>query len=274
MFIEFFQYGFAQNAVLGGVLIALVSAIMGTFLVLKRLSMIGDALAHVAFGGIALGLLLGVNPILSALVATVLGSLWVQRLVERTKVYAEAAMALILSIGIGLAVVIIGVVNGFNVNLFSYLFGSILTVSGQDIALIGVLAALVLGFIWMFYRQLMFVIFNEEVARISGVNVGLLNTVLSILTAITVVISIRAVGIMLISALLVVPAITALQWADSFRKTLLIAIGVSLFSVLAGILLAFQFNLPVGGVIVLLLAALFALTTTVKHGLFLEKHRA
>lgn len=260
MMLDLLSYGFMQRAIIGGTLVAFICALIGTFLVLKRLSLIGDALAHVSFGGIAVGLLLGVEPLFSALVVTLLGSFGVQKLIDKTKVYGESATAIVLSLGMAVAITIIGAVKGFNVNLFSYLFGSILTISQSELFLIGIIFLVILGFVVFFYKKLMFVTFNEEVARVSGINVKFVNNVLSVLTALAIVTTIKTVGILLTSALIVIPAITALQLATSFKKTLFFAILISLFSIILGIISGFYLDLPVGGIVVIIMCGLFLLS--------------
>ena len=257
MALEILNHGFMQRALISGILIAIICSLIGVFLVLRRLSLLGDGLAHVAFGGIAIGLLLKIPPLISALFFTAIGSLGVQKLINKSKVYGESATALVLSLGVGVGVLIIGAVKGFNVDLFSYLFGSILAISNFDLMVITIVFLLVIAFVVVFYRELILMTFNEEIARISGVKIDLINTLFAILAAMTIVITIRAVGILLISSLLVVPAITAIQISKSFRNTLIISMLLSLFSVIAGIFASFYLNLPAGGTIVVLICALF-----------------
>lgn len=255
--IKMMQYGFMQNAFIGGVLIAMLCSFIGPFLVLRRLSLLGDGLAHMAFGGIALGLLLGVNPLLCALAFTVLGSLIVQRLITKTKVYGDSATAVILSFGMAVAILIIGAVKGFNVNLFSYLFGSILAISKTDIIMIASIFLLTLVFVLTLYKKLVFVSFNEELARVSGININLINSLLAIVTAMAVVVSIRAVGILLVSALIVIPSISAFQVSKSFKQTLFVSSSISIISVVSGIVVAYYSDLPASGTIVLILCMFF-----------------
>lgn len=264
MVLEILRYGFMQRALISGILIAATCSLIGVFLVLRRLSLLGDGLAHVAFGGIAIGLLLKIPPLVSSLIFTSVGSLGVQRLISKTKVYGESATALVLSIGVGIGVVIIGAVRGFNVDLFSYLFGSILTISNFDFMVISFVFLLVIGFIALFYKSLILVTFNEDIARISGLNINFMNSVFAVISALTIVITIRAVGVLLISALLVIPAITALQISKSFRGTLILSMLLSIFSVLAGIVSSFYLNLPTGGMIVLFTCSLFFITISAK----------
>ncbi len=255
--IEALSYVFIQKALLAGVLISLSCATIGLFLILRRLSLLGDGLAHVAFAGVAVSLLTGLEPFWSALAFASAGALGIQQLVERTKVYGDAATAVILSAGIGIAAVLIGLAKGFNVNLFSYLFGSILAISDTEMWTIGILSLAVLAYVAWNYKKLVLATFNEELAKVSGVNLTFLNTTFAVMTAITVVVGIRAVGILLVSALLVLPGVIALQVARSFRTAILIAVVVSIFAVVSGILLSFYLDLPPGGTIVTTLLAIF-----------------
>jgi len=258
MALEILSYGFMQNAFMGGFMIAIMCALTGTFLVLRRLSLLSDGLGHVAFGGIALGLLLKIDPIISALALTTAASVWVKKIMESARIYGDAATALVLSFGVGLAVVIIGYVKGFNVDLFSYLFGSILAISESDLLVIAAITIATIAFIAIFYRRLVFMTFNEDLAKTSGVDTDFITTVFALLVGMTVVIAIKAVGILLISALLVIPVISALQVAGSFRSTMALSCAISIFAVMAGTLLSFYANLPAGGTIVMVLCAVFS----------------
>jgi len=255
--LELLSYGFMQRALLGGIGIALAASLLGPFLVLRRQSLLGDGLAHAAFGGIAMGLLLGIHPLVAAIAAALIAALLMQGLVERSKVYSDTAIAVILSLGMATAIVIIGAVNGFNVNLFSYLFGSILTISSLDLVLIFCVLALIASFIFWGYRSLVLLTFHEELAKLSGVRMRLLVTLFSVLTALAVVISIRAVGIVLVTALLVIPAATALQTARSFFSAMGISSVIAVLSLVAGILLSYYLDLPPGGMIVMVMCLVF-----------------
>lgn len=257
MVLEILQYGFMQRALISGVLIAAICSAIGVFLVLRRLSLLGDGLAHVAFGGIAVGLLLKIPPLISALFFTAIGSLGVNKLMSKSKVYGESATALVLSLGVGVGIVIIGIVKGFNTDLFSYLFGSILATSNLDLIIISIVCIVVAVFMAVYYKSLVLMTFNEDIARISGVKIDLINNILAVISAMAIVITIRAVGILLISALLVIPAITALQFSKSFKRTLINAMLLSIFCVISGIFISFYLNLPTGGTIVVFICSLF-----------------
>ncbi len=248
--LEVFQYGFMQRALAAGIMIAIICSVIGTFIVLKRLSMIGDGLAHIALGGIALGLFLGVYPVISALIFSVLSALGINSL-KRARIYGDLAIAIFFSAGLAVAAVLLSLGRGVNVDLFSYLFGSILTVDETDLKIILGLGILTLGAVFIFYKELFYITFDEISARASGIPVERLNTLLTVLIAVTVVVSLKIVGILLVSSLLVVPVATALQISRSFRGTMLSSMIFAIFSVVLGLIISFYFNLAPGGAIVL-----------------------
>jgi zinc transport system permease protein len=262
---EILQYGFMQRALLAGLMIGIIAPAIGTFLVLRRLSLIADTLAHVALAGVALGLLVGLHPAVGALAVGIAGAVGVERLRVSGRLFAEAALAIFLSGGLALAVVLLGLAGGFNVDLFTYLFGSVTAVRSQDLWGILALGLGVIGAIVLFYKELFALTFDEEAARVQGVPVDTLNLLITFLAAITVVVAMRVVGVLLTSALIVIPAVTALRIAQSFRGALWIAIGASVTAVLAGMTAAFYFDLAAGGAIVLTAIVLFAATSPLAH---------
>lgn len=259
MLTEILQYGFVVRGLEAGVIVALIAPLIGIFLVLRRYSLIADTLAHVSLAGIALGLFFGINPVLSALGTTVVASLGIERLRTSKRVYGESALALFLSGSLALAVVILSLAHGFNTNLFNYLFGSIVTVTATDIYIILVLAAVVIAVLAYFYKELVYITFDEEAAKVSGVPTTLINSILIILAALTVSLAIPIVGVLLIAALIVIPVTTALQFRQSFLKTIIYAQIISLCSVVSGIIASFIFNLSTGGTIILIMLAIFSL---------------
>ena len=197
---------------------AVVCPLIGVFLVPRRLSLIADTLAHVALAGVALGLLMGASPVLGALVVTVLGALGMERLRSRGALQGDAALAVFLSGGFALAVVLISLAHGFNADLFAILFGSILTVSPADVWLISALGAVVVATVLLSYRRLFAITLNEDLARTSGVPVTALNLMLTVLTALTTVVAMRMVGVLLVSAMIVIPTLTGFALGRSFRR--------------------------------------------------------
>jgi zinc transport system permease protein len=257
---EFLEYGFMQRALVAGALTAVICPAIGVFLVPRRLSLIADTLAHVALAGVALGLVLGVSPLLGALAVTAVGAIGIERLRTRGALQGDAALAVFLSGGLALAVVLIGLGHGFNVDLFAFLFGSILTVTAADVWLVAGLAAIVGAVLAMLYPQLVVVTLNEDLARASGVRVGALNVVVTLLTALTTVVAMRMVGVLLVSAMIVVPSLAGFALARSFRGAIAIAIGTALLAMATGLVAAYYLRLAAGASVVLTALALFALT--------------
>ena len=263
---EFLEYGFMQRAFAVGAVTALICPAIGVFLVPRRLSLIADTLAHVALAGVALGLLVGVSPLLGALVVTLAGALGMEYLRGRGALSGDAALAVFLSGGFALAVVLISLARGFNADLFAILFGSILTVSALDVWLISVLGAVVGAALFLFYRPLLAVTLNEDLARTSGVAVGPLNLMLTVLTALTTVVAMRMVGVLLVSAMIVIPTLTGFRLARSFRQALALAIGAGLAAVVIGLVSAYYLGLAAGGAVVLSALVLFAAAAIWRRG--------
>jgi zinc transport system permease protein len=249
--LELFEYGFMQRALVAGAVTALVCPVMGVFLIPRRLSLIADTLAHVALAGVALGLLLGISPFIGATGVTLFGAMLIERLRARGGLRGDAALAVFLSGGFALAVVLISLARGFNADLFAVLFGSILTVSWADVWLILALAAVVGIAVGVSYRQLFAITFHEELAYTSGVRVGALNLMLTMLTALTTVVAMRMVGVLLVSAMIVIPTLTGFALARSFRQATVLAIGAALLAVGTGLVAAYYLRLAAGGTIVL-----------------------
>ena len=254
---ELFQYSFMIRAFEAGVIISLIAPLIGIFLVLRRYSLIADTLAHVSLAGVAIGLLMKINPLFTAIAAALLSSLAIEKLRMSKRIYGESALAIFLSGSLALAIVLIGIAGGFKVDLFSYLFGSILTVKDEEMVIIGTLGAAILISIIAFYKELVFVTFDEEAAKVSGIPTRFINILLIILSSLTVSLAIPIVGVLLISALIVIPVVTALQFKRSFFHTLILAEIFSFCSVFAGIITAYYFNLATGGTIVLIALSIF-----------------
>ena len=257
--LEIFSYGFMVRALVAGIAVGVVAPLIGTFLVAKRYSLIADSLAHVSLAGVAAVVLLGLNPILGALAVAAVGAFAIEKLRAGKHVTGEVALAMFLSSGLAVAVVLIGLNTRVNIDLMSFLFGSITTVSAQDVWIICGLATLIIGAVGVLYRQLAYTSFDEEQAQASGLRVHLLNQALILLAAATVVLSLRIVGGLLIGALTVIPVAAAAQVARSFRQTMFFAVGFGLLAVIAGLLASFYLDLAAGGTIVLTALILFLL---------------
>jgi zinc transport system permease protein len=265
IFTNILQYGFIMRGLEAGVIVAIIAPLIGIFLVLRRYSLIADTLSHVSLAGIAIGLFFGINPVFTAIGTAVIASLGIEKLRTSKKVYGESALALFLSGSLALAVVILSIGNGFNANLFNYLFGSIVTVTQTDVWTIAILALITVIILFAFFKELVFITFDEEAARVAGIPVRLINAILIILAALAVSLSIPIVGVLLISALIVIPVVTALQLKLSFIKTIIFAEIFSVISVITGILTSFYFNLSTGGAIVLIMLAIFTIVYVFKR---------
>jgi zinc transport system permease protein len=254
---EFMRLAFAAGAVIG-----VLAPAVGFFLVQRRMSLIGDGIGHVAFAGVAAGLLLGISPVLTALVFAVVGGVAIEWLRAQRHTAGDQALALVFYTGIASGVVLISLAGSLNVNLFQYLFGSILTVTREDVVIVAVLGVAGLAALALLYRALCAVVLDEEGARVAGVPVAALNIAVAALAAVTVALSMRIVGILLIAALMVLPVSAGMRLAWSMRSALLISIGIGLASVLGGLTFSYYADLPPGGTIVLAAAAV-VLTTTI-----------
>jgi zinc transport system permease protein len=256
---ELFHYQFIQKAIIAGCFIAILCSTLGVFLVLRRLSLIGDGLAHVTFGSVAVGLLFKGQPMYTAIPLVMLSSLGILRLTERARIYGDTAIGIVSSLGIAVGIILVSISGGYNIDLFSYLFGSILSISNTEVITSIVLSIIVIIVVLLFYNDLVSITFDEECAKVSGIRVRRINETLVLLTALTVVLAMKVVGIMLVSALLILPSTTALQAARSFKATMIIAGFVAVFSVISGIWLSFIANLPTGGTIVVINFIIFML---------------
>lgn len=262
--IDLFSYQFFQNALIGGVIAAVACASVGLFLVLKKEAMIGDGLSHTAFGGIALGLFLGINPLLTALGVSLLAVFTISYMRRKKIAPTDSAIAVMLAMGFSTGLIVISIAGGFNVDLFSYLFGSILTIDSMDLALISMLGSAVLLFVGIFRRELLSMVFDEEDSRIMGVPTRRLSIIFDLLVAITIVLSIKVIGTILVVALLVLPGLCALKLNLSFRSTIITAIGFSVLSTLLGTIFSAVFKLAPAGVIVFVLVFFFFVTLIYK----------
>jgi zinc transport system permease protein len=250
--LEFMRLAFAAGAVVG-----LVAPVVGFFLVQRQMSLIGDGIGHVAFAGVAAGYLLGVSPVWTALAAAILGAIAIEWLRAYRKTAGDQALALVFYTGIAGGVVLISAAGALNANLFTYLFGSILTVTRRDLLTIALLGLTALLLVAVLLRALLAVSIDEEGARVAGLPVTLLNGVVSLLAALTIGISMRIVGILLIAALMVLPVVAAQRVAWSLRSTMVLSIGIGVASVLAGLSVSYYANLPPGGTIVLTATGFF-----------------
>jgi zinc transport system permease protein len=258
-----FDSTFMQRALVAGVAVGVFAPMIGTYLVQKRMSLIGDGIGHLAFAGVAGGILLGVWPVWSALAVAVAGAIAVDRLRARGKASGDLALALFFYGGIALGVVLIGLAGSLNANLFSYLFGQVLLVTPAEVVIIIVLGAFVVTAMIVLRRAMFAVVSDEEWARVAGLPVDALNTTLAVLTAVAIVAAMRVVGILLIAALMVLPVGSAQLIARSFRGTVTWSVGIGITSVVAGLATSRIWGTAPGGTIVLVAAAMFAAVSMV-----------
>ncbi|WP_268541832.1 metal ABC transporter permease [Candidatus Nitrosotenuis cloacae] len=256
MVLEILGYSFIQKGLVAGVAIAIICSMMGVFLVLRRYSLFGDALSHMAFGGISVGMLAGVYPLWTAFAVSVLGALGITKLRKSTKISGDAAIAVLLVSGFGMGVLLISISGGFKVDLFSFLFGSILLISTEDTLLIVGISAGIIAVLSVLRKQLLHFTFDEEQAKVNGLNVDRLNYIFVILASVTVITSMRLVGVLLISALIVLPNITSIMFGKSFKKTVAISVSISVFSVVTGIIASYYLDLAPSGTIVMISVAI------------------
>jgi zinc transport system permease protein len=254
--------GFVQRAFIIGVIVAFLSSVLSVFIVLRKVSLIGDGLAHTAFGGLALGYYLDLVPLWVAGGVVVLGSIGITRAMRSSKISSDAAIAIFLQLGLASGIVLLSLARGFGVNLESLLFGSILLVSVEQIFYALLVLGATLAFIFLFYKELVYSTFDEVQAKASGIRTWFFDYSVSILAGIAIIVSIPIVGVLLISALLVLPAITSVQLSNSLRQTVILSPIFGLLSVALGLIASIILDTASGATIVLvgLLIFLFALT--------------
>lgn len=256
-----FSYTFMQRALIVGLLISVSSSFLGIFLVLRKYSMIGDGLAHVSFATVALALLFNQSPLILSIPIVSLSSLLILKLSEENRIGGDAAIGLISSTAVAIGVMISSLSNGFSVDLYSYLFGSILIISEMDVYLSMVLSLIIVCTVLYFYQDLFAMTYDMDYAKVSGRKTKRLNQIISFLTSITIVLGIRVVGTMLISSLIIFPTVSALRLSNSFKSTIIWAVIISSFSVVLGLFVSISFDLPTGSSIVLINAIIFVLSS-------------
>ena len=260
-----FDLAFMQRALAAGLIVGAFAPLIGTFLVQKRMSLIGDGIGHVAFAGVGAGLLLGIWPVWTALLFGVVGALGVDFLRSRGKASGDVALALFFYSGIALGVVLISLGGGLNANILTYLFGQPLTVTASEIRVIAALGAAIAIAMWTVRRVMFAVVTDEDWSRVAGLPTGFMNSLLAVLTACAVVAAMRVVGILLVAALMVLPVASAQLLARSFRATLLWSVGIGMGSVVVGLTASRIWNLAPSGVIVLAAALFFGIVSIGKR---------
>jgi zinc transport system permease protein len=258
--IEILQYEFMQNAFWAGLLAAIACGIIGTYVVVKRMVFISGGIAHASFGGIGIGYFMGINPIIGALVFTIASALGMGALVRRTRLAEDTAIGIFWSIGMALGIIFIALTPGYAPDLFSYLFGNILTVPASDLLLMAVLDVVIILAVSLLYKEFAAFSFDEEFGRVMGLPVERLYLTLLCLIALTVVLLIRIVGIILIIALLTIPAAMARRFTSNLRKMMILAVGLGIGFTFGGLWLSYAIDLPSGATIILVGGGVFLIT--------------
>ena len=267
-----FQYEFLQNAFLAGIVIGIIAPLLGVFIVVRKLSLIADALSHVTLTGIAFSLLLSkevptlatMNPMYMGMAFSVTGSLFIERLRSVYKHYQELAIPIILSGGVGLGAIFISLANGFTTDLFGYLFGSVSAVSRTDLWLVLFISIVVIAIVVLLYKELFLLSFDEEHAKTSGIPAKAIHFVFIVLVALVIAISMRIVGVLLVSSLMTLPVAAALKVAKGFKQTIFISILFGEIAVIGGLFTSYYLNLAPGGTIVVLAILILLMTIMIK----------
>lgn len=250
---------FVQRAIIAGVILGALLALLGIFVVLRRMAFFSDGIAHASLAGVALGILTNTNPLLTALgVSALLGVImsWLER---KTKIASDAIVGLIFTAGMATGVILLALKSGYQPELVSFLFGNILSIQWSELGIMFLLAAIIIVFLLAEYKRMALLVLNQEIARISGVPVVLYQTLLYVVVAMAAVLGIKILGVALVSALLIIPVSCAKLLAKSFRALMVYSIIIAEVTVLAGIALSIYFNMPTGAVIVLVGIAIFVL---------------
>lgn len=259
-----FEFDFMRNAFMAGVVVSVLCPIIGLFIVLRRNSMIGDTLSHSSFAGVAIGLVFGVNPIISAFLFTTICAVIIEFLRGYYKKYAELVMSIVLTLSLGIAIILISTGKA-NANVNSYLFGSILTVSKSDLLIIATAGIICLLILKVIYNKLIYITFDEEGAKTAGINVKFINYLFTILVGATISLSIRIMGILVISSIIVVPVATSMQLKKNFNKTLTLSVLFGLVDILLGLVFSYYFNSAPGGTIALTSVIVLVITLILKR---------
>jgi len=258
---EFLQYDFMVRALGVGLLLAIIGPFIGTFLVAKKYSLFADTLSHVSLLGVAIGFLLHINPLFSSLIVSSVAGLSIEKLKERS-LQSDALLGMIMSGSFAIAAILISLTKAGSFGLIAYLFGSITTVSSIDLWFIGGTSIAILVVLILFYQQLFAVSFDEDISLVGGIPVRLVNNLFVIVAAVFIALSMRIVGVLLISALMIIPVLAAVQIAKSFKQTIILACGISTLAMLIGLVGSFYINIPTGPAVVVV-CLLFFLTTSI-----------
>ncbi len=264
MFLEMMSYPFMVRAVLGGTILALCAALLGVSLVLKRYSMIGDGLSHVSFGALSIAVACGWQPLYVSIPLVVLAAYFLLRITENGKVKSDAAIAVISASSLAVGITVTSLTTGMTTDVSSYMFGSILAMSREDVVLSCALCLVVLGMFLICFYKVFAVTFDENIARATGVYVGRYNVLIAVLTAVTIVLGMRMMGAMLISSLIIFPPLTAMRMFRSFRGVVLCSGILAVLCFLAGITMSYALSTPTGASVVIVDLAVYLLFSAVE----------
>lgn len=256
---EMLSYPFMVRALLGGILVSLCASLLGVSLVLKRYSMIGDGLSHVSFGALSVALAAGWSPLKVSIPVVVLAAFFLLRITERGQIKSDAAIAMISASALAVGIIVTSMTTGMTTDVSSYMFGSILAMTKEDVMLSAVLCIIVLGLFVLCYNQVFAVTFDENFAKATGVNVGAYNMLISVLTAVTIVLGMRMMGAMLISSLVIFPCLTSMRVFKSFTSVVVSSGILSLVCFLLGMMASYQFSMPAGASVVVVNLIAFGL---------------
>ena len=259
--LQMFSYPFMQRALIAGVLVSLCAALLGVTLVLKRYSMIGDGLSHVSFGALAIAVALGVTPLYFSIPVVIVAAFLLLRVADNPRWNSDAAIATMSASSLAIGILVISRTTGMTTDVDSYMFGSVLAMSKTDVALSVVLCMAVLALYILFYHKIFAITFDENFSRATGLNVNWYNTLIAILTALTIVLGMRMMGAMLISSLIIFPALTAMRLFKSFRSVVICSAITSVVCFCAGLTISFVFSTPVGATVVAANLTLFVISS-------------
>lgn len=265
---EILQYEFMRNALFAAILVSISCGIVGTFVVVKRIVFISGGITHAAFGGIGLGYFLGINPVAAAIPFSLFSAIGIGLIGEKVKISEDSAIGIFWAVGMALGIVFIGLTPGYAPDLFSYLFGSILTVSTNDILIMLVLDLVIISLLLIFFKEFQALSFDEEFSTIVGVPTKVLYLLLLSMVALSIIVLIRVVGVILVIALLTIPAVIARQFTNRLKRMMLYSMIIAVVFTISGLWLSYVFNVASGATIVLVLAAAFFLTVIFKQFIF------
>ncbi|WP_163971589.1 metal ABC transporter permease [Oceanobacillus halotolerans] len=271
MLADIIQFDFLRNTFLTGIIVGIIAPLLGTFIIVRRLSLIADALSHVTLAGIAFGLLLEkkymvtLSPLYSGMAFSVMGSIFIEKLRRVYQAYQELAIPIILSGGVGLSVIFISLADGFNTDLFNYLFGSVSAVSKNDFLMITGISIVIMIVITLFYKELFSLSFDEEHATVSGIHAKWIHLLFIVLTALVIAVSIRIVGVLLVSALMTLPVAASMRIAKGFKQMIGFSIAFGEIAVIIGLISGYYFSIPPGGTIVMVAIIILLLSISVKR---------